>query len=873
MMTTNIKSLQQTLIEWTGKKTIENSQIPQFVTDNLNSKFLIRPYQEKAFKYFQTYWNESFDGKPRKNHQLLFHMATGAGKTLIMAGLMLDLYSKGYRNFLFFVNSTNIINKTKDNFLNQASSKFLFANQVSIGEKKVRIREVSNFQSSTPDDINIIFSTIQGLHFSLDEPKENGITIEDFEDKKIVLISDEAHHINAETKKGSELSKEEFFEATSWEGTIQKIFTANPDNVLLEFTATVDFNDEFLAKKYLPKLIFDYPLKDFRRDGYSKEVKVLQADMVLFDRALQAIILSQYRRKVFEKYGKLIKPVVLFKSKTVVESKNFLIEFCEKLSDLEESSLYAIEQVTSDPALIRAFQYFRKNGISFENLIAELQDDFSKEKLISVNSKEESEEKQLAVNSLEENEFRAVFAVDKLNEGWDVLNLFDIVRLNEGRDARANKVGKTTMSEAQLIGRGARYCPFQINSDQPMYGRKYDYDLDNELRICEELYYHSSHNPKYIQELNVALREIGIKAKDSRELQVKLKDSFINTPLFKVGHIFLNDRVKYLREDITSLDSSLVPNPFKFDLLTGYTTTSAAFEVGAEKGASKVSKDFPLLSFGDAIVRKAIQKLEFYEFSNLKKYLPNLKSISEFIGSKNYLGKIVIEFTGLENQVKNLDSESKLYATIALLEEISLVIQSDKVEFKGSKEFKPKMIKDIFTNKTLNIVVEEDSDQEFGKSMSDDRQTAYHLDLSTRAWFAFDDCFGTSEEKLLIKYIDKKYEELSNFYSEVYLLRNERHFKIYSFDDGRALEPDFLLYLVGKEAKDTMHYQVFIEPKGSHLLLSDRWKEDFLTSIKANQKIEQLFANKQYVVWGMPFFNQAERITEFDSAFNQLLGQ
>ena len=25
------------------------------------------------------------------------------------------------------------------------------------------------------------------------------------------------------------------------------------------------------------------------------------------------------------------------------------------------------------------------------------------------------------------NEYRAIFAVDKLNEGWDVLNLFDIV--------------------------------------------------------------------------------------------------------------------------------------------------------------------------------------------------------------------------------------------------------------------------------------------------------------------------------------------------------------------------------------------------------------------------------------------------------------
>ena len=31
-------------------------------------------------------------------------------------------------------------------------------------------------------------------------PKEEGVTFEDFEDKKIVMLSDEAHHINADTK-------------------------------------------------------------------------------------------------------------------------------------------------------------------------------------------------------------------------------------------------------------------------------------------------------------------------------------------------------------------------------------------------------------------------------------------------------------------------------------------------------------------------------------------------------------------------------------------------------------------------------------------------------------------------------------------------
>ena len=168
-------------------------------------------------------------------------------------------------------------------------------------------------------------------------------------------------------------------------------------------------------------------------------------------------------------------------------------------------------------------------------------------------------------------------------------------------------------------------------------------------------------------------------------------------------------------------------------------------------------------------------------------------------------------------------------------------------------------------------MLDDGEDKEFGKSMNDATETAYHLDLTTRAWFAFDDCFGTSEEKLLIQYIDKKYKELSKVYSEAYLIRNEKHFKIYAFEDGRPFEPDFILYMIGKEKTDTMHYQVFVEPKGTHLLKADEWKEKFLVSIKEHFEVEQLFSNKKYVVWGLPFYNSTERLPEFEEAFETLL--
>lgn len=47
------------------------------------------------------------------------------------------------------------------------------------------------------------------------------------------------------------------------------------------------------------------------------------------------------------------------------------------------------------------------------------------------------------------NLYRVIFAVARLTEGWDVLNLFDIVRLSDDPKVKGTKA--TTMSEAQLI--------------------------------------------------------------------------------------------------------------------------------------------------------------------------------------------------------------------------------------------------------------------------------------------------------------------------------------------------------------------------------------------------------------------------------------
>ena len=845
------------------------------IINNLNPKFALRPYQNEAFSRFNYALNE--DNQRKKPTQLLFHMATGSGKTLVMAGVILDLYEQGYRNFIFFVNSSNIIEKTKDNFLNSLSSKYLFNETLSIADKQITIKEVDNFETANQENINIVFSTIQGLHSRLNTPKENALTYEDFEDKKIVLLSDEAHHINAETKKGKK-TKDEVESILSWEGTVNKIFNSNIDNLLLEFTATADIEHPEVKKKYNDKLLFDYPLKQFRKDKYSKEVQLLQAELNQFERALQAVVLNQYRRKVFEKNKINIKPVMLLKSKTIGESKSFFSEFVDGINNLTPAILKKIRNNATNPIIEKIFNYFDTQNISISNLILELKGAFSEDKCISVNSIDDSVEKQLIVNSLEDidNEYRAIFAVDKLNEGWDVLNLFDIVRLYNTRDAdhKSGKVGKTTMSEAQLIGRGARYCPFKLDDTQPLFQRKYDDDIKNELRICEELYYHSAHNPKYISELNKALEQVGMKSIKTVQKRLYVKDSFKNTDMFKNGVLYLNKQTVYDRLDILELDKSIKDKIYNKKFLTGFSSVSKVFSNDLQMNVQKANQIHSIKNFAFHIQRKALNKLPFYRFNNLQKYFPHLNSVSEFLTSNKYALNIKVELEGTIEQVQSPSNEMILETLVKVFDEIAKAITQGSVSFKGTKEFEPQGIKYTFEKeKVLNISVNEDGDQEYGLGQTETTNQDLFIDLSTEDWYVFNDNYGTSEEKYLVKYIKQAYISLSKKYDEIYLIRNEKHFKLYTFDEGKALEPDFLLILKKKDNSKTIIHQMFIEPKGGDRLTNEdsQIKERFLLQLEKDYKLQVVYENRDYKLVGMPLYNEAQKKTEFDNKFKATL--
>ncbi|WP_173935081.1 DEAD/DEAH box helicase family protein [Chelativorans sp. Marseille-P2723] len=852
--------------------------IPDHITGNLAPKIALRPYQVTALERF-LFFVEDYPQKPSNPH-LLFHMATGSGKTVLMAALMLDLYTRGYRNFLFFVNSAQIIEKTKENFLNAASAKHLFAPTVRINDKPVDIRAVDTFDAVSKDAINIHFTTIQGLHTRMQNPKENAVTIEDFRDYKVVMFSDEAHHLNAETKKT--LTKGEAEDKASWEGTVSEIFRQHPENMLLEFTATVDLSHEAIRAKYADKILYDYSLRQFREDGYSKDIELRQADLPPEARMMQAMVLSQYRRKVAEAHGLHCKPVILMKSKTIAASGENETDFAAMVAGLTGERLEALRAASSgDETLSRAFAFIiDERGMAADDFAHELQGDFSPDKVVNVNNPTDLEKRQIELNALEDraNEIRVIFAVDKLNEGWDVLNLFDIVRLYDTRDGKANKVGKTTMAEAQLIGRGARYFPFTA-PDQPdaaQEKRKYDSTVEHPLRILEELHYHCSHNPKYIQDIRNALRQTGMLDDTARTVRLRLKDSFKQSSLYLSEYVWVNDRIRNPREGVAGLDAYSVPSNIIYPtLMTGRVTESSAFGGGQLKltptDKEPIARDLKLTDFGKAILGFAMDGNHFFHFANLRTYFPQLASASQFLTSATYLGGVTVTVRGLLDDLDALTARQKLDITQYVLHQIESGVKRESVDFVGTKDFKPYRISDRFTDKTLKLRIEGETGLSWVNGESN-VPGLDQIDLTTKDWHAYDDSYGTDQEKHFIKYLNDQADRLQERYDDFHLLRNEKAVKLFAFADGQAFEPDFVLFLRKKGEETSTILQLFVEPKGDHLKQADSWKEAFLTDIEGQGRIEIIFQGRDYSVYGLPFFNdQGQSNADFKAGFERFL--
>lgn len=839
---------------------LDNIDIPDVIDKNLSKKIQIRDYQKDALKNFIYYYEGK--GNLRKNKQVhnLFHMATGSGKTVIMASLILYLFTKGYSKFIFFVNQSNLIEKTISNFIDPLSTKYLFNENLEYNGEKIRISKAKNFSKSSNDknEIEIVFTTIQKLHSDLNIPKENSLTYDDFENNDVVFLSDESHHINALTKSDSKNKKES---NTFWEHSINEAFKKNEKNVMLEFTATCDLKDSNIKDKYIDKIIFNYPLSNFRESGYTKDFQNFASNTDKWTRTLIALVVSEYRKYLFADLKVNVKPVVLLKSQTIKESEEFYKIFFNKLGQLSADEIIQLSNFKID-ILDKSIDYFKRKDKTLRSLVESIKLSFSEEKSIEVNSEKNLEDikKQDLLNSLEDknNNIRIIFAVDMLNEGWDVLNLFDIVRLYDTRQGGPKgEIGKYTIKEAQLIGRGARYCPFIIDNDsENKFIRKFDNDIENPNRILETMFFHSKNDSQYISELKKALIAVGLEPSNKIELEYKLKDEFKNTKFYKHGFVFSNTRIPKSRKNIYSIDEKLKNKHFQWKINENIGFISDMFNT-ASPNIIKTDYEKKTISLKDInlnILLGAMLYFKVFKFDFLKQKYPNLKSVKEFITSSDYLGEIEVDiFYPKDKAIKTID-----YFNLSkhVFEEIAQSIANIEIEYEGTTEFKCKPLRDILKDKkiTLSSI---DKNGGRGDSQNNCQNSKFKLDLKNSEWYVFEDNFGTNEEKLFLKFFDEHIKpQLEQTNMKYYIVRNERvpELAIYSFQNGNRFEPDFILFILKDENNIRQNY---IEPKGAHLIENDRWKEEFLTQInKEVPEIRSINNTKyNYKIIGLPFFS------------------
>ena len=899
-------------------------EIPKYISDNLKYNFF--EWQKKAFENLLVY---EADHKQKPTH-LMFNMATGTGKTLLMAATILYYYNQGYRHFIFFVNQNNIVDKTENNFIKNTHNKYLFKDKIIIYDKTVNIKKVETF-SDNSQDIEIKFITIQKLYENIHIEKENQTTLDDLQKKDIVMLADEAHHLNANTRniavqtevfetklKGTKHEKEKI----GWEHTVieyilkkydyqRGIYLENNKNVLLEFTATPPTDISNVKEKYEDKIIYKFELKDFLFAGYTKEINLISSTLDKKERILQALLFHWYRHKIALKNNIAnFKPVILFKSKTISESKTDYKDFLTLTNDIQISDFHFLKEIKSKVNESKniyeqgksrtrdVLEFITKEKINIGEIANFIKNNFTEKNLIITNSKtnktkteKTTGEQEKLLNNLEDknNYIRAIFTVNRLTEGWDVLNLFDIVRLykgrDEGRDKKGNRTtGKTTTSEIQLIGRGIRYFPFKYQ-DKQKNKRKFDNDLGNELRVLEALYFYCTSEHRYIDELKRALKKAKYlpKSEDKTIKTFALKEEFQNSDFYKNTKIWYNeeeenqDRKKKTLGDIKK-DFFIPYNIEGLELIEQEIDIEKQEDLQRlilqEKGLETIFlkfKDIEKHIFLKAINIKAKQEKSLYQFERLKKEL-DIKSIEDLQTDKlaDFDVKVIIQKKkGFQNKTYKkifeefIEAKDKLKITIKFLDNVLAELKNAVNPKKGS-DFKTGNFNKFFSQPKTKIIEKKNLDDSVAKDND---------------WYILDGFAGTSQEKTLVKFIKETMGNLENKYQEIYLLRNEEVYKIYDFKKGRGFQPDFILFLKGKN-KDNFYYQIFIEPKGDQYLGDDEtfetgqqgWKEKFLKEISKRYGLKNIIKaeNLNYRLIGLPFFNENKN-QPFENEYQKII--
>ncbi len=894
--------------------------LPSYLINNL--KHNLHGYQKEALEDFIFYVEA--DENPKTKTDLrdkdepihaMFNMATGSGKTLIMAANILYFIKHGYKKFLFVTHQTNILNKTKENLSNTYHQKYLFNEKIVIDSNVININEVERFGNN--DNYEIKFTTIQQLHIDLDETKirENRNDQQDLNKLDIVILADEAHHFNTQTTKKLKTEND------NWENTlIDKVFNKeykfkNNNNVLIEYTATVPENEE-IQKKYEGKIIYKFDLKKFMLAELTKEINLVAMNLddreeTKKDKIIYALTFNWLRHKVaLENNIPNFKPVILFRRKSIEESMEdyeFFLTLVKALTveDLKFLNI-DIPQTTNSNSIheqgvkrteqIIKLLSLEENKNDFINYV---KNNFKRDiNVVITNSKtNKKKEEQIdddlekKLNNLEDpnNTIRAIFTVKRLTEGWDVQNLFDIVRMDTGQNSggstikNTKKISAATIEEKQLIGRAVRFNPFKLNN-QTFLKRQYDDDLNNDLRILEEFFFFTQDDDKYryIRDLKIELSKDGYLKEHEEIVEYRLKKSFTKKPFYKNASLFINSQIEgkdYYMHSLDELEKDITIRLHELNIVEEKLEVDKS-SLKFKENSKNIKKDteeiiLKIKNFDNHVIVKALYQMDLSH----KKILETLNTNTlKNIKNNEILNKFNIRLTSSHESFESLSNKENKFILekffVKILNDLSIQLSKKY----GEKTFRPILLSDVFSKPKQKL---------FQESKDPMKSIRLLSEVDTKPWYVIetvnkdtqnkiDFLPGSSEELSFIELFNNSFaKKLENIYEEFYLIRNEEVFKIYDFETGEGFQPDFILML---KLSDNLFYIVFIEPKGmkkgeNKSLFNDDWKEEFLKTIDSIHGIngQELYVKKKaYHLIGLPFYN-SEHEGRFKEKFENII--
>ncbi len=479
-------------------KSIENYDKTQHLL-----KFALRQYQIEALSAFQLFWKDKFDSRSLKQktlqqgkdddekvvewHKVGFEMATGSGKTLLMGATILDLYHRGFRDFLILTPNTILFDKTVENFTPRAVKSIfgdgwnLTYNMVtgnSYRDKTCNYEEgrdisfyifnMQKFYDKASSNQKEGEDTMKGtpyvrrpLEDSLWRDKSGNHTIsfvEFLRERRPVIISDEAHHY--QQKK-----------------TTEAIFELLP-RIVLEFTATS--LEKGGSESFGQDNLYKYPMQRYIGEGYGKRIfavgcgtstekltdEVTDSDK---QKLIWGMLIHLLKTEALTTVNAPVKKAMLLTKARTIKHADAIDEYLKSWPDSVSGELDdVLEQVNREGTDIA--KIVRKNIPKNKTELIKKLSRVTKS-VFTIHSENKSEEEVWTdYQSLDDNNAEVVNQVRIFTEGVDYDNFYTIVVLGD-------TVEKVGLAAAQLIGRGLR-----------LYKEKREFDiLGDELKEQSEI--------------------------------------------------------------------------------------------------------------------------------------------------------------------------------------------------------------------------------------------------------------------------------------------------------------------------------------------------------------------------------------------------